>query len=65
MESRKTVLCRAFLDLLCDLDNSVMCVACKQLGAFITTFAQPALTALGSSRSGDFLLIYHKNFIFE
>lgn len=65
MESRKTVLCRAFLDLLYDEDFEVSSSAFQQLGAFITTFAQPSLTALGSNQSGETILIYNEGSTFK
>lgn len=65
MESRKTVLCRAFLDLLYDQDFSVTSSAFQQLGAFITTFAQPSLTALGSNQNGETILIYNEGSTFK
>lgn len=65
METRKTVLTRVFLSLLHDPDSNVTSAACKQLGPFVTTFAQPSIMALGSNRSGDFLLIHYKSSTFE
>lgn len=63
MESRKTVLCLSFADLLQHGFN-VTAAAFKHLGPFITTFAQPAITGLACNQNGDFVLVYSKDFEF-
>ncbi|XP_065217367.1 serine/threonine-protein phosphatase 4 regulatory subunit 1-like isoform X2 [Planococcus citri] len=63
MESRKTVLCHSFIELL-QYGYNVTPAAFKHLGPFITTFAQPAITGLACNLQGDFVLVYDKDFEF-